>query len=113
MSDTFSADNTHYTVSNLRFCNLLNWSISIAEKVENEKKSEYIEKMQKLTENQFIPCTDCNFHQEFSIRELEYWSRVFSQLGYAIYEGKIGNQEEKTWQPTAIADALYLSRMLK
>jgi len=113
MSGAFSFDKVDYVVSNVRFSNLFKWALECSKSIDDENRISYISKMSQLSEDVFIPHTFVQFESHFDTSELDYWSKVFYQLGYDIYEGKIGNQENRDWQPGAIADSIQISKLLK
>ena len=113
MSGAFCFENIDYSVSNVRFGNLLRWALRCSVDIQHEKKDAFVAKMNQLAEDLFIPIGMLNFHEHFDIDELEFWSEVFFRLGVEIFEGRIGNQTNRDWQPTAIADAMQISRLLK
>ena len=113
MSSTFSFVDVDYSVSNARFGNLLRWALICSADVQHDNKDLFVSKMRSLIEDLFIPIGMLNFHEHFNIDELKFWSDVFFRLGVEIYEGNVGNQSNREWQPTAIADAIQISRLLK
>ena len=113
MSSTFCFAEIDYIVNNLRFNNLLGWILICSESVDHDNKTSYVSRMHDLSQGLFIPAGYVKFEEKFDVDELEYWSKVFFKLGYDIYEGRIGNQSNREWQPTAIADAIQISRLLK
>lgn len=113
MSGAFSFGKVDYVVSNVRFGNLFKWALECSKSIDIENRMSYVSKMSQLSEDVFIPHTFVQFESHFDSGELDYWSKVFYQLGYDIYEGRIGNQENKEWQPGAIADSIQISKLLK
>lgn len=112
MSGAFCFGDLDYSVSNVRFANLLRWVVNCALDVQYEKKDVFMAKMSGLVEDLFIPIGMLNFHEHFEVDELQFWSDVFFKMGVDIYEGRVGNQTNREWQPTAIADAIQISRLL-
>ena len=112
MSGTFYNGITDHTVSNLRFSNLFEWVISSSKKINENNASTYIEKMEELSECVFIPHTFVKFQDNFE-EELEFWSKAFFQLGHDIFNGEVGNHDNRMWQPSAIGDAMFISKMIK
>lgn len=112
MSATFFLENNELTVRNHRFNNLIEWAVEAAEAFPNPDQ-EKIEKMKELLQVVFSPRGALHFEQHFNQEEMVFWAKAFLQVAHDVFDRKLGKQDTIAWQPSAIADAVTISRMLQ
>ena len=113
MAGTFSSEDQHHFVSNQRFHALIEWAIEVASEIDDPNAPEYISKMQRGYEEIYAPCTDIELDQELDKVEQVFWSKAFQLVGHSLFNRVLGSKEADNWRPSAIADAIIVSRMLQ
>lgn len=113
MSGSFSTADQHHFVRNLRFRALMEWAIEVAVQINDPKSVDYISKMQRGYDGLYSLCTDIDLDQVLDQEEKVFWSKAFQLTGHQLFQRTIGTTETDHWRPSAIADALTVSRMLQ
>jgi hypothetical protein len=99
--------------SNKRFCALIEWAVEVASEIDDPKAPEHITKMQRDYEGVYAPCSDINLDKELGKDEQVFWSKAFQLVGHGLFSRALGSKETDDWRPSAIADAIAISRMLQ
>ncbi len=113
MAGSFSAKDQHHFVSNKRFCALIEWAIDAASGINDEKRNEYISKMQQGYNELYAICADIDLEGDLNNDEQAFWSKAFQVVSHQLFNRTIGPTESDNWRPSAIADAVSVSRMLQ
>jgi hypothetical protein len=113
MAGAFSAGEQHHFVSNKRFCALIEWAIEVAPEINDPKTAGHISKMQQGYDDLYLPCTDIDLDKELNKDEQVFWSKAFQIVGHRLFNRALGSTETDDWRPSAIADAVTVSRMLQ
>lgn len=113
MAGSFSSLDHNHFVCNKRFCALMEWAIEVAIQINDPKASDYISKMQQGYDEIYAPCTDIDLASELGKEEQVFWSKAFQLVGHKLFNKALGTTETDAWRPSAIADAVIVSRMLQ
>jgi hypothetical protein len=101
-------------VSNRRFFAHISFAQEVAvELAETDQQKCFVSDFKRWWDTEFFNGFDFDLDHVFpSIDQKKFWAICFQELAHRIYRREIGNQDDQTWQPTAIGDAYMTSRML-
>lgn len=113
MAGLFEARTQHLVVSNMRFYALMEWAIDVASGIDDSKGPLHISKMQRGYKENYSLVTYLDLDGELDYAEQVFWSEAFAVVGDQLFHRTIGTTDDDSWRPSAIADAVILSRMLR
>lgn len=113
MSSMISFKEQHIYVSNKRFNSLIAFATEVgSNSATTQQENLYVSGLKEKSET-FYPGYDFEIDNEMaSLDERKFWSKIFFDVSYLIFERKIGNQNVSFWQPSAIGDAYVFARLL-
>lgn len=101
-------------VANHRLRSLINFVIEVATDVPTtDQEEEFIAKFMRWDEEEYFPGIGLNLNERFPTTvEKRFWSKIFMNVARRIFSRQLGNQDDESWQCSAIGDAYITARML-
>ncbi len=113
MAGAFSAGEQQHFVSDKRFFAQIDRAIEVTSEINDPKTAGHISKMQQGYDDLYATSTDIDLDKELNKDEQIFWSKAFQILGHGLFNRALGSTETDDWRPSAIDDAVTVSRMLQ
>ena len=113
MSASFFTSSGSVVVSNKQSAALAEFALVCARRcIEEHEHTVFVSKFESESSS-FFPGYDFDLEALFTTREeRRFWSDVFATLASDLDAGTLGNQEDRTWAPSAASDARRISGLL-
>jgi hypothetical protein len=107
-------DHESWCVTNMMFDRIMAWLIEVGREfaVSDIERAWVAELGKRLPEDGYwFPDTHCK--ELFPvIEQVEFWSAIASEVADRVYQRRLGNQADQSWQVSTIWAAFDLNRML-
>lgn len=113
MSSSIALGEQFLWVSNRRLSTLVSFACDVGRELATaEPETAFVSRLQEFSDTSY-PGIDFDIDEVFaSLPEKKWWAGFFHRVAHRIYRDRLGNQDDQTWQPSAIGDAYVVARML-
>lgn len=114
MSSSIFNDHSSWDVSNMMFARVLEWACDVGGEIaQSDRERGWVEDFIKKVADFARYSPDVSVSELFlEAGQFEFWCRVLIELATRIYERRIGNQDNQTWQVFDIWAVIDLHRVL-
>jgi len=114
MTSSFVSGKNYFYVANRRFDTLVSFALEVASELANEANEiASVGQLQRAFKNDFWPGCGIELDKFFTEQwERKFWARAFDEVAWRVFERRLGNQEDSSWQVSVIAEARVISIFL-
>jgi hypothetical protein len=115
MATAFKSDGQFFYVSNRRFDTLIDFAITTGRNlVRTEAERTSVARIEHSRDHEWWPGFDVDLGEYFSkLDDRKLWAIVFNEIAWQIFDRRIGNQENATWQVSVITECRMISLFLE
>jgi hypothetical protein len=114
MSSSISNDHISWNVSNMMFARVLDFACDVGRELANSADERaWVDDLTAKVAAFGTYSPDVSVNELFpASAQIEFWRRILGQLATRIYERRIGNQLEQSWQVGTIWAVVDMARVL-